>query len=298
MMEYEDYLYYQGYAKGTIDSYQRSREKFDLWCKTTGYDPMNMDYKSFLGYIRELQLPKGGKVLSKSSVKHTVGGLKIYFDYLVGENYRPTNPAANIHIRGVKRTLNHNLLEFEELEDLYYSYRTEGISFSGCPSVAVRNKLITGFMVYQGLNATSLKALKVGHVDMNKGKVYIPSTRKTNSRRLELRPQQIVSLGSFLEVHRSVLQEKIGCCNDDLFPLSGERFYILHEVFKELKKQNHAVKDVKQIRASVINYWLQHHNIREVQYMAGHRYISATERYVQDDLEDLQEMIERLHPIG
>ena len=32
--------------------------------------------------------------------------------------------------------------------------------------------------------------------------------------------------------------------------------------------------------------------------MAGHRYISSTERYLQDDLESLQEMIERLHPVG
>jgi len=31
--------------------------------------------------------------------------------------------------------------------------------------------------------------------------------------------------------------------------------------------------------------------------MAGHRYISSTERYVQDDLENLHELIENLYPI-
>lgn len=31
----------------------------------------------------------------------------------------------NINIRGVKRTLNHNLLDYNELEDLYYSFQTE-----------------------------------------------------------------------------------------------------------------------------------------------------------------------------
>ncbi|WP_299213255.1 hypothetical protein [uncultured Dokdonia sp.] len=40
------------------------------------------------------------------------------------------------------------------------------------------------------------------------------------------------------------------------------------------------------------------HNIREVQYMAGHRYISSTERFLQDDIENLQEMIDNLHPIN
>ena len=31
--------------------------------------------------------------------------------------------------------------------------------------------------------------------------------------------------------------------------------------------------------------------------MIGHRYISSAERYVQDDLENLQEVIDNLHPI-
>ena len=32
--------------------------------------------------------------------------------------------------------------------------------------------------------------------------------------------------------------------------------------------------------------------------MAGHRYISSTGRYVQENLESLQEVIENLHPMS
>ena len=71
-----------------------------------------------------------------------------------------------------------------------------------------------------------------------------------------------------------------------------------NDLFKTLKQINHTAKNALQIRASVIALWLKQYNIREVQYMAGHRYISSTERYLQDDLEGLQEMIERLHPVG
>ena len=60
---------------------------------------------------------------------------------------------------------------------------------------------------------------------------------------------------------------------------------------------NYTIKNAQQIRASVISNWLKDYNIREVQYMAGHQYISSTERYLQDDLEGLQEMIEKLHPV-
>ncbi len=297
-MNFEDYLHQQDYSKGTIETYMRVQEKFCNWCDSNNYKSETIDYKSCLEYIKKLQQSKKGKSLSKSTVKHIVGGLKIYFNYLVDENYRSTSPVQSINVRGVKRSLNYNLLELAELEDLFYSYQTQNIHFPNCPSVAIRNKVITGFMVYQGMNATALKSLKMEHINMDKGLVYIPSTRKTNSRELELKSWQIVPLLRYLERDREILQEKIHCFSEALFPIKGDRFYITHTLFKELRKFNHKVRNVKQIRASVISNWLQHHNIREVQYMAGHRYISSTERYLQDDLESLHEMIESFHPIS
>ena len=64
-----------------------------------------------------------------------------------------------------------------------------------------------------------------------------------------------------------------------------------------LKKTEPKIKDAKQIRASVINHWLKQYNIRQVQYMIGHKYISSTERYSTNKLETLQEQIELLHPL-
>ena len=37
--------------------------------------------------------------------------------------------------------------------------------------------------------------------------------------------------------------------------------------------------------------------VREVQYMAGHKYVSSTERYRTDNLEDLQKELEKYHPL-
>jgi integrase/recombinase XerD len=58
------------------------------------------------------------------------------------------------------------------------------------------------------------------------------------------------------------------------------------------------LKSMVQIRASVITNWLQHHNLRETQYMAGHKYVSSTERYRTDNLEDLQKELEKYHPLN
>ena len=232
-------------------------------------------------------------------MNHQLGALKIYFNYLIDQEQRFDNPIENINIRGVKRTLNHNLLEPEELEDLYYSYKTERIEFPSSPSVAIRNKVITGLMVYQGLNATALKSLTIENIRLEKGVLYIPSTRKTNSRTLELKSWQILPLVQYLEKHREILQEELKNYSQALFSLNSDRFDIITlHLFKRLKRINHKVTNVKQIRASVITNWLKTYNIREVQYMAGHRYISSTERYLQDDLENLHELIENLHPIS
>ena len=55
--------------------------------------------------------------------------------------------------------------------------------------------------------------------------------------------------------------------------------------------------NTKQIRASVITKWLKQYNLRETQYLAGHRYISTTEGYQQNDMEGLSEEINMYHPL-
>lgn len=294
---FTDYLQQQDYSKTTVKGYTTSTELFLNWCDLKEYDVLTMDYKSCLEYVQKFQKGKGKRIL-QNTIKNYMGAIKLFFNFLVDEDFRMSNPIENLNIRGVRKTIHHNLFEFEELEDFYYSYQTEQREFPNCPSVAIRNKVIIGFMVYQGMNSTALKSLKIEHILLNKGKVYIPSTRKTNSRTLEFKSNQILPLVQYLKKHRAILKEKISIHTDALFPIKNDRFFISHTICKELRKFNHKLTNIKQIRASVITHWLNHYNIRETQYMAGHRYISSTERYVQENLESLQEVIESLHPIS
>ncbi|MFD2565883.1 tyrosine-type recombinase/integrase [Pseudotenacibaculum haliotis] len=293
-MEFREYLHRQGYAKSTVETYARNKNFFVRWCDQKGYKPFEMEYKDCLEYVKKLRREKP----TKSTVRHIVGSLKIYFNYLVEIEHRFDNPVQSINIRGVSRTLNHNLLEFDELEDLYYSYRTENLASFDDVSVAIRNKVIVGLMVYQGLSTTTLRALQYEHIQLEKGRIYVPSTRNSNSRVLELKPQQMIPIIQYLEKHRELLQDKLHNYSNDLFLCNTEKLALISRVFTKLKKTNHKVTNNKQLRASVISHWLKSINIREVQYMAGHRYISSTERYLQDDLESLHDLIENLHPIS
>jgi integrase/recombinase XerD len=66
---------------------------------------------------------------------------------------------------------------------------------------------------------------------------------------------------------------------------------------QKLRKIDPNVKNAKQLRASVIMKWLKQYNLREVQYMAGHRYVSTTESYRQNEMEGLKEEIMQYHPL-
>jgi len=89
--------------------------------------------------------------------------------------------------------------------------------------------------------------------------------------------------------------------SDKLFVSVGtsEHFRnIITKLIQKLRRQNSKVKSIKQIRTSVITHWLKLYNLRQVQYMAGHRFVSSTEAYFINDLDDLQEDINKYHPIG
>lgn len=295
LTEYKTYLQQENYSHSTIESYINGAEKFVHWCSKNDTTPQEMDYKLALKYVQHLQKKK----TSKKTVKHQIGTLKIYFKYLLFEHYRVDNPFENINIRGVKRIINYNILDADELEDLYYSFDTENYQEAYHGLTAKRNKVIVGLMMYQGLNTTELIHLELQDLQLYKGKIYIKSGTKSNARTLELKSWQVIELLEYVKEIREEIKCKWHLENERLFiPNNARLGNTIQFILKKLKKTNHKVKNHHQIRASVITNWLKQYNLRQVQILAGHRYISSTERYLQDDLENLHEIVNNFHPIS
>lgn len=191
----------------------------------------------------------------------------------------------------------HNTLSHDELEDLYYSYPTE----IGNPLARKRNKILLGLLVYQGLTTQNLQQLQVENVQLYKGRIDILGTKKSNGRVLDLKPWQLMGLMEYINEIRPNILEQTSKETEQLFLPLGSSLRLqnsLAKITKELKRINHKFIDVKQVRTSVIVHWLKQHNLRKVQYLAGHRYISSTERYQQDDLESLHKTINTYHPFS
>jgi site-specific recombinase XerD len=235
------------------------------------------------------------KGIGKKTIVGYLGSLNHYFNYLQEEHYRSDNPIENIKIKGVPKTVVKNILTFEELEDLYYSYEAESQS-----GIRKRNKIILGLLVYQGLRTGEIYNLKLENINLQKGQIEILGTRKSNGRIVNLVAWQFMDLQEYQNQIRPSIIAKDNLDTEQFF-LSQEGKLTLRNSFKplheELKTYNSNYQSFDQIRTSVIVNWLGQYNLRKVQYLAGHRYISSTERYKQDDLESLHEMITSFHPI-
>lgn len=288
MKNYTTYLEKKGYSIKTIPRFQSVAQRLDIWMNEYGTTRESIDYKTFLKYIEALKKTN----LKASTLQNYMGGLKIYFNYLQEENYRSDNPIENINIKGKVKAVLIHLLSPDELEDLYYSYQTKNDDLA-----RKRNKIIIGLLVYQGLQSKELQYLKEEHIELYKGKILIPQTKKTNGRTLELKPWQLMEMMEYLQQIRPQIvpkhQESLFTSNYGNPNLSN----VLNKIGKELKLINYSYQNAIQIRNSVIVNWLGQYNLRKVQYLAGHKYISSTERYKQDDLESLHEMINSFHPI-
>ena len=248
----------------------------------------SIDYKTFLKYVEELKKTK----IKINTLQSYIGNLKIYFNYLQEENYRADNPIQNINIKGRIKTVVSNVLTADELEDLYYSYETKNQDIA-----RKRNKIMIGLLVYQGIKVNELEQLKEEHIELYKGKIHIPRTTKSNGRTLELKPWQLMEMMEYIQQIRPQLAPKN---EENLFTSSygnSNLNNVMSRINKELKLINYSYQNAIQIRNSVIVNWLKQYNLRKAQYLAGHRYISSTEHYKQDNLESLHEMINTFHPI-
>lgn len=294
-MTYKQYLQKEKHSSSSIERYLSRLTNYESWCKKRGFNSTLIDYKTLLKYVKHLQ----SKKWKPETVNNQIRGVNYYFEFLIAIGVRIDNPAKDVKVKRERTKVLSNLLSSDELEDLYYSFNTENYNDFYFTATAKRNKVIVGLIVYQALNSSALASLQIEHLQPYKGKIYVPSTRKSNSRTLILQSWQVIELMEYINVYRPKIQKHINLYNDTLFPLNTNQFNsILGSVTKKLKHINLKVSNVNQLRASVITNWLNKYNIREVQEMCGHKYIGSTERYLQDNLENLQEAVKAFHPIS
>jgi site-specific recombinase XerD len=248
--------------------------------------------------------------VKQRTVQVYIGSLKHYFTWLIKREVREENPTRNIDIKGIQRKYLYDIIKKQELETLYENFEIPNENdpdknqnwFKASLLASKRNKVMLGLMIWQGLGTGELGKLQTKDLKLREGKIYIAGSRRSNERELKLEAHQVLDLMEYTLQIRKELLEIHGQETEQLFISNGTGANKLNNamsyLIKKLNGQNPRITSTKQIRASIITHWLKNHNLREVQYMAGHRYVSSTESYLINDLDDLQEDISKFHPIG
>jgi integrase/recombinase XerD len=266
-------------------------------------EPNETTYNDLLNFIDCCKLE--GK--SIKLINRKLCSIRNYYDFLKKYNSSIINLATNLNLRGNKQRLPSNIINYAELEELYNSFETRD-------NRSKRNKIILGLLIYQAVTTEELKQLEHNHLKLKEGKIVVPGNRRRNSRTLELKPFQILDLYEYQNKVRPRILKEVSKpkparkpdrinkarLKEQLFiSINGSeniKNSLLH-MFNAIRKTNPEILHPKQIRASVITYWLKNHNLREVQYMAGHKHVSSTERYQLNNLDKLQSKLEKYHPL-
>lgn len=305
MEAYLNHLREEGYSHLSIRGQQAEILRFTNWLQHNNSSIETLSYSQIMGYIRSMQQRK----VAQSSIQKRVGHLKNYLNWLVKEGFIAHNPILTLSIQGVQKSRFYNIIEPEELEQLYEMYPEEKQirSASGYyPSqkknrlARKRNKIMLGLLIYQGIRIEELTQLQTTDINIKQGTIRIPGGRRHNERTLKLAPSQIYAMHEYITQVRNVIASEQKQQSELLFisvHTSKSVHGSVYSINKELKNLHPSIKNLEQIRASVISNWLKHYHIRKVQYMAGHRYVSSTEKYQQYHIEDLQQVINTHTPV-
>mgnify|MGYP001802046367 CR=1 FL=1 len=291
MQTFRNYLESRALSKSTIAHYNTYVLDFISWLDKDNTEIENVTTKELTAYLQKLQ--KQGLQNKTKAIR--INCLKHYFNWQLQCSKRNDNPAKHIKIRGAKTKKLHDIFTITELEKLYNDYQIPNDN-----DTRKRNKVSLGLLIYQGLTTAEIDKLTENDLQLREGKVCIKGSKKSNERTLELKSHQIIGLMEYtLQVRQKLLQIS-NKTTDQLFISKGKNIQSNNNwkrLSQVIKEQNPKFTNFKQVRASVITHWLGMYNLREVQYMAGHKYVSSTESYLVNRLEDLQSDIDKYHPM-
>ena len=309
--EFISYLESKNLAPSSIAHYARELALFLAWIEK---EEIQITKPDILKYLEHLKNKRNIANISRSRI---LNSLNHYFTFLMKKEATASNPCSFLKIRGTQQKTLLRIYTPEELQQFYdnfYLLFTCNFNDNYIPKnqrkqsnlSKQRNAVILNILINQGTTTKEIDLIQLTDLDLINAILKIRGGRKSNERLLQLHATQIGVLMNYLQNIRPELLEYHKADSQRLFLTLPEfsrqktESTTIMQVFKPLVKQLKAMDknfvSFTQLRASVITNWLKVHGLRKTQIMAGHRYISSTEKYKANDLENLINDIDKLHP--
>ncbi|UAM99850.1 site-specific tyrosine recombinase XerD [Polaribacter litorisediminis] len=288
--DYQLYLKIErGLSQNTLDSYTRDLEKLTLFLDENDINcsAISIDEVTIQQFIYEV-----AKKVNPRSQARIISGLRSFFDYLVFEDYRETNPTDLIETPKIGRKLPDTLSE-DEINELI-----SAIDLSH--PQGERNRTIIETMYSCGLRVSELITLKISDLFFDEG--FIKVTGKGNKERyvpIHYTAQKYISM--YIHEIRTHLKP-IKNFEDTLFLNRRGKGLTRQMIFTILKDLSVKINLKKKISPHTLRHSFATHllkngaDLRAIQQMLGHESITTTEVYVHLNTSYLKEVLETYHP--
>jgi integrase/recombinase XerD len=289
----QDFTYYlkieRGLADNTVQNYKLDILKLANYISeyNATLTPELVDEEILQGFIYSIS-----KVVNERSQARLISGLKSFFDYLIFENYRKTNPLELIESPRLGRKLP-DTLSTDEIDQL-----VEAIDLSHLQGH--RNKAIIETLYGCGLRVSELVELKISDLFFEEG--FIKVIGKGNKERLvPINRYTQKFIGIYKEEFRIHMNQQSEFKDILFLNRRGAQLTraMIFTIVKQLAKKINLQKNISPhtFRHSFATHLLENGaNLKVIQQMLGHESITTTEIYMHLDKTHLKSVLENYHP--
>jgi integrase/recombinase XerD len=290
LKDYKLYLKIErGLSQNSIDNYALDVKKLITFLETSEIDssPNKIDSKTIQEFIYNI-----AKEVNARTQSRIISGLRSFFDYLIFEDYRETNPLELIESPKIGRKLP-DTLSIEDIDTIIAA-----IDLS--KPQGERNKAIIETLYSCGLRVSELTHLKLSDLFFDEG--FIKVTGKGDKQRfvpIGVHTQKIINIYiNQVRSHIKIVKE----FEDTVFlNRRGKQLTraMIFTIVKQLTEKAGIQKSISPhtFRHSFATHLLENGaDLRAIQMMLGHESITTTEIYMHVDKSHLKEVIHKFHP--
>ncbi|GAA4278754.1 site-specific tyrosine recombinase XerD [Aquimarina mytili] len=250
-------------------------------------DPLSIETDTLQQFVFET-----AKLVNARSQSRIISGLKSFFNYLVFEDYRESNPMELIEAPRIGRKLP-DTLSVKEIDQII------GEIDLGKPE-GERNRAMIETLYGCGLRVSELIELKLSNLFFDEG--FISVTGKGNKQRFVPIAE---NTQKFITIYKNEIRNHIAIqkgFEDTLFlNRRGKQLTraMVFTIVKRLVEKSGIHKTVSPhtFRHSFATHLLENGaDLRAIQLMLGHESITTTEIYMHIDRSHLSEVIHNFHP--
>ena len=288
--DYQLYLKIErGLSENSIESYSRDVKKLISFLKDNdmSLSPLKIDES----HIQEFIYNTAKKINARSQAR-LISGLRNFFDYLVFENYRDTNPTQLIESPKIGRKLPDTL----SLKDIDLIISQVDLS----SPQGERNRAMLETLYSCGLRVSELITLKISDLFFEEG--FLRVLGKGNKQRfVPINKPNQKYINQYIKLIRSHIDIQKGY-EDTVFLNRRGRQLSRNMVFMILKDLTSKAGIKKRISPHTFRHSFATHllengaDLRAIQQMLGHESITTTEIYMHVDKSHLKKVIQQFHP--